>query len=91
MDIITRKIEDIPLTETIVLMNSPDYKDRFRGEYWQTKIRYERLHKMIIQHEANNLNFTPKCPIELLKRQCTYMGKYLYCLELRAEIENIDL
>ena len=33
MDIITRKIEDIPLTETIVLMNSSDYKDRFRGEY----------------------------------------------------------
>lgn len=79
------------LEDTIELMKSPNYKERFVAEYYQTKIRYEKLHKMIIKYEANTLNFTPTCPIELLKRQCSHMGQYLFDLEIRAEIENIDL
>lgn len=31
------------LNETAELMGSADYKERFRAEYWQTLIRYERL------------------------------------------------
>ena len=27
------------LKDTIELMNSSDYKERFKAEYWQTKIR----------------------------------------------------
>ena len=34
------------LSDTFDLMCSKDYKDRFRAEYYQTKIRYEKLHKM---------------------------------------------
>ena len=34
----------ITLDDTIILMSSSDYKDRFKAEYWQTKIRYEKLH-----------------------------------------------
>ena len=40
------------LKDTIDLMNSGDYKERFIAEYYQTKIRYEKLHKMFIKYEA---------------------------------------
>lgn len=79
------------LKETIDLMNSEHYKMRFIAEYYQKKIRYDKLHKMIIKYEAGNLDFTPSCSIELLKEQKSCMGKYLYCLEVRAEIEGIVL
>ena len=37
------------LKDTTELMNSADYKDRFKAEYYQTKIRYNKLHKLIIK------------------------------------------
>ena len=79
------------LKETFQFMTSGDYKERFVAEYWQTKIRYEKLHKMVVKMEAGTLNFEPKCPLELFKEQKKYMGNYLYTLEVRAEIEGIDL
>ena len=83
----------MPLTmdETKVLMSSPDYKDRFRAEYWQTKNRYDKLHAMLVKADAGTLDFTPSCPIETLKLQAMHMGNYLYTLELRAQIEKITL
>ena len=79
------------LKNTIEMMNSADYKERFKAEYYQTKIRYEKLHKMVVKYEAGTLNFTPKCSLELLKQQKSFMGQYLYTLEIRAEIEGIEL
>lgn len=79
------------LSDTTSLMESNDYKERFVAEYFQTKIRYEKLHKMLVKHEAGVLNFTPDCPIELLKKQVSAMGNYLFILEVRAEIEEITL
>ena len=55
------------------------------------KERYEKLHKMIIKYEAGTLDFKTKCPLDLLKKQASNMGQYLYCLEIRAEIEKIPL
>ena len=49
------------LKDTVELMNSSDYKDRFKAEYWQTKIRYEKLRKMLIKWDAGTLEFTPTC------------------------------
>lgn len=79
------------LNDTITLMNSEDYKERFIAEYYQTKIRYDKLHKMIVKLEANKLDFEPATGIEILKQQAKYMGNYLYILEVRAEIENINI
>lgn len=79
------------LKDTIDLMNSDDFKDRFVAEYRQTKIRYDKLHKMLIKYEAGTLNFEPKCSLELLSEQAKHMGLYLKCLEIRAEIEGIKL
>ena len=79
------------LKDTIEMMTSDDYKERFKAEYWQTKIRYQKLHNMLVKHDAGTLAFTPTCPIELLRIQKSYMGNYLNKLEVRAEIEGIVL
>lgn len=79
------------LKETVEKMLSEDYKERFKAEYYQTKIRYDRLHKMCTKYEADTLDFQPDCPLNLLKEQKSFMGNYLHCLEIRAEIEKIDL
>ena len=79
------------LKDTIEMMQSADYKERFKAEYWQTKIRYNKLHNMLVKADAHTLDFTPTCPLDLLRDQKANMGKYLYCLEVRAEIEGIKL
>ena len=79
------------LKDTIPLMLSDDYKARFVAEYMQTKERYEKLHKMIIKLEAGTLTFTPTCPQHTLEWQAEAMGQYLHVLEVRAEMEGIDL
>jgi len=79
------------LKDTIEMMQSDDYKERFKAEYYQTQIRYEKLHAMTIKYEAGTLSFTPSCSLELLKEQKSHMGQYLHALEVRAEIEGIEL
>ena len=82
---------EMELRDTVNLMNSSDYKERFAAEYWQTKVRYNKLHKMCTKYEAGTLDFTPACSLELLKAQKAAMGNYLHWLEVRAEIEGIKL
>ena len=83
------------LHNTIKLMTSEDYKERFIAEYWQTKIRYEKLKDFCNRIKAAIINGTeePKhdCPYYLLREQQEAMGKYLHILELRAVIEKIKL
>ena len=79
------------LKDTIELMNSSDYKERFKAEYLQVKIRYDKLHKMLVKWDAGTLNFTPTCAKALLLEQKRYMGEYIRCLQVRAEVEGIEL
>lgn len=83
--------KSLDLSYTVTPMMSDSYKLRFWAEYAQTKIRYERLHKMIIQLEAGTCDFKPDTPLELLRDQARYMGLYLHALEVRAEIEKIHI
>jgi len=78
------------LKDTVKMMLSDDYKERFKAEYYQTKIRYDKLHRMIVKYEAGTLEFEPN-NIDLLKSQAKHMGEYLFLLETRAEIEKINL
>ena len=82
---------ELTLSDTVEMMQSADYKERFKAEYYQTKIRYLKLHKMLVKADAGTLEFTPTNPLKLLREQKANMGKYLYCLEVRAEIEGIEL
>jgi hypothetical protein len=79
------------INETVNLMQSEDYKERFVAEYVQTKARYEKLHRTIVKEDAGVLSFDLTCNVALLKEQASYMGHYLYVLEVRAEKENIML
>ena len=83
------------LEETVKLMESSDYKERFKAEYLQTKIRYERLKKFNNRIEAaemmNQKGPQHDCPSFLLQNQQHVMGDYLHILEIRAEIEGIEL
>ena len=79
------------LRDTVNLMNSADYKERFAAEYWQNKIRYEKLRKMCAGYEKGTLPFTPSCSLELLTAQLSAMDVYLHCLEERADIEGVKL
>ena len=83
--------QNVELKDTIDLMNSSDYKDRFKAEYWQVKIRLEKLRKMIAKWQAGTLGFTPSCSLELLKEQVEPMQNYLDTLEVRAEMEGISV
>ena len=40
------------LKDTIDLMQSDDYKERFKAEYYQAKIRYDKLDAMKVKYEA---------------------------------------
>ena len=80
-----------PFADTVEGMLSPDYKERFKAEYQQTKIRYDKLHAMLVKADAGKLEFEPTCPLDLLRRQAQAMGQYLYCLEVRAQMEGVEL
>lgn len=79
------------MMETVVMMGSPDYKERFKAEYFQLKIRIEKLENMLNAWVAGALNFQPTCPYELLKAQLHAMKCYQHLLEERARIENVKL
>lgn len=79
------------LKDTIELMQSDNFVDRFKAEYYQTLIRRKKLTAMLDKYRENTLEFTPRCNYDILKEQETYMIKYLHSLEFRAEIEGIGL
>ena len=83
------------LKETIDLMCSSNYKERFIAEYRQTKIRYEKLkyfcNKIEVETMLGKEVTKHDCPLELLREQHKYIGLYLSVLEKRALIENIVL
>lgn len=79
------------LKDTIELMQSDNFKDRFKAEYLQLKVRYKKLLMLLGDMEFGELQFKPKCPTSLFKLQLGYMEKYIAVLESRAKIEGIDL
>lgn len=86
---------NMELKETVELMNSKDYKERFVTEYRQVKIRYEKLknfcNKIEVETMLGKEETKHDCPLELLRQQQAYMRAYLSVLEKRALIENVAL
>ncbi len=89
------------LKDTVEMMGSIDYKERFKAEYYQLKIRYEKLKAFCNKIEAARSTVydssspleEPKhdCPYEMLREQQRIMGEYLHILEVRAVIEGVEL
>jgi hypothetical protein len=82
---------NMKLNETVEMMNSTDYKERFRAEYLQLKIRIEGLTAMLEKYKIGTLPFKPICSYDLLHTQLVMMLQYAIALEERAIIENINL
>lgn len=83
--------EELSLRDTVPLMLSADYKERFEAEYLQLKIRHGKLAAMITKYENGTLDFKPTCPIELLIEQRDCMQDYLDILAERANLEGVEL
>lgn len=95
-----KKVDDTesrsPFHATVEGMLSADYREGFKAEYQQTKIRYEELKALNNRIEAEKISkktgLPPyECPDTILRAQQAAMGEYLHILEVRAEIENIKL
>ena len=81
----------IELKDTVEMMGSDDYKERFVAEYAQLKIRYDKLYAVLEKYAADKLDFKPTCPIEILYEQLDHMEAYLNILKIRAKYEDIEL
>ena len=79
------------LVDTIDLMTSDDYKDRFMAEYYQVKIRYKKLKSILDKYEDGTLDFELSWSISLLMIQREIMEDYLNVLQDRAIVENISV
>lgn len=79
------------LKDTVDGMLNSDYKERFKAEYYQLKIRYDKLNTMVKKWDEGKLDFTPTCPRLTYDAQLDYMYGYLTILEKRAVIENVEL
>lgn len=79
------------LNETVEMMNSEDYKQRFKAEYTQLVIRYYGLRNMLEKWDNGTLEFKPTCPRSTYNMQIKAMADYIAVLEARAVMENVDL
>lgn len=78
------------LKQTVEMMNSADYKERFKAEYMQVVIRYKKLANML-EKGKGELPFTPTCPRSTYNMQVRAMTDYIAVLEARAVMEKVDL
>lgn len=84
----------IPITElsqTIDMMTSNDYKERFKAEYAQVVLRCQKLKHMLKEWDSGTLRFQPVCPRSTYNIQIRAMTDYIAILEARAVMENIIL
>jgi len=79
------------LKETIKLMESDDWKDRYKAEYLQLCVRLEKLESVLKKYDNGELEWEFKSPVELLRQQADYMNNYKAILEQRATYEGIEL
>ena len=79
------------LKETVEMMNSADYKERFKAEYQQVVIHYQKLAAMLEKWDNGELNFTPTCPRSTYNMQVRAMTDYIAVLEARAVMEGVEL
>lgn len=56
------------LKDTISLMTSTDYKDRFKAEYIQNVVRYKKLKAMLDKWDNGKLDF----PLRVLEAHTTF-------------------
>lgn len=93
-------IEIKELSQTCEMMYSKDYRERFKAEFFQLKIRTEKLENFLAKIKAKyhyeniclaNDKIQHDCDEDLIEEQLIHMKEYLFILKQRAVIENIDI
>ena len=79
------------LKDTIELMQSADYKDRFLAEYLQVVIRSRKLQAMLDKLASGEVQQRYETQQEVLKSQHAVLCAYLEILRVRAKNEGIEL
>lgn len=79
------------LKDTVTLMESSDYQERYKAEYYQLKVRVEKLAAMLEKYATGTLDFKPSCSYDLLFEQLVYMRGYMRILKERAMIDGVAL
>ena len=79
------------LMDTIKMMNSEDFKERFRAEYFQLQNRIESFDKTLSDYRKDELKFDTKCTLKLMDGQMNAMIVYRTHLETVAKTEGISL
>lgn len=100
LDKMENKEEIKELSQTCEMMCSKDYRERFKAEFYQLKVRTEKLENFLAKikaqyHYANNCieenNIQHECDEFILEEQLVMMKKYLFIMKQRAVIENINV
>ena len=79
------------LKDTIRMMESEDYKERFKAEYYQIVIRFKKLSALLEKWDNGTLEFNLTCPRSTYNIQVKAMADYIAILEARAVMEGIVL
>lgn len=77
------------LKDTIDMMLSEDYKERFKAEYYQLVNRRKGLMTMLEKNDTSENKSA--CTKDIYKAQLDAMENYIAMLEIRAYFEKIDL
>lgn len=86
-----KELKVMELNDTIPMMQSADYKERFKAEVYQLDIRIGKLANMLSSWTAGELKFQPTCSYDLLEAQLNSMKVYRHLLGERAVVEGIRI
>ena len=76
------------LSDTVELMLSNDWKDRLKAEYWQTRIRVEKLNDYL---DSDEIMKSPDGGMDLLLLTTQRDIMYSYLTSLYNRIITLDL
>jgi hypothetical protein len=76
------------LSDTVELMLSNDWKDRLKAEYWQTRIRVEKLNDYL---DSDEIMESPDGGMDLLLLTTQRDIMYSYLTSLYNRIITLDL
>lgn len=79
------------LNESVEMINSENYQEGFKAEYYQLTNRICELQNMLAAWDNDKLTFEPLCPRSTYEMQLRSMQDYRALLEMRSVMENICL
>lgn len=61
------------------------------SQYLELEDKYVKIHEFLVKYDAGETNFKPKTKISIIRKMEKNLREYLYCLEVAALAEGINL